>query len=177
MSQIRLGQKQWRQVRSGSFGPLQSNVPQAGRERLWVLTRPHPLALPVPAPFYPCTRTGPSLRPRLRPPVSLSSAWLRPPFPTRSRRPAAEGRGGPGGAALASGRGIRCGVTGKLVGVPGVSFCGSPGSAGRWPGSLPAPTFAGHLVPPSAPSRHGAAAGAQEVTNAGRGEKEGGGGG
>lgn len=39
----------------------------------------------------------------------------------------------------------------------------------------PTPAFAAHLVPPSAPGRHGAAAGAQEVTNAGSKEKEGGG--
>ncbi|XP_070078487.1 serine/threonine-protein kinase 3 isoform X3 [Equus caballus] len=52
-------------------------------------------------------------------------------------RPAAERRGGPGGAALPSGRGIRCGVTGKLVRVPGVSLRGSPGSAGWCLGSFP----------------------------------------
>lgn len=91
-------------------------------------------------------------------------------------RPAAEGRGAPGGAALASGRGIRRGVTGKLVRVPGVS----PVFPGARPAGAPAPrlppSFTAHQIPPSVPRRHGAAASAQEVTNVGNREKEGGGG-
>lgn len=68
---------------------------------------------------------------------SRGRGWLRPLSQDGGRRPAAEGRGGPGGAALSRGRGIRRGVTGKLVRVPGVSPCGSRGSAGRCPGSSP----------------------------------------
>uniref|UniRef100_A0ABI7XU37 non-specific serine/threonine protein kinase n=1 Tax=Felis catus TaxID=9685 RepID=A0ABI7XU37_FELCA len=64
-------------------------------------------------------------------------------------RPAAEGRGAPGGAALASGRGIRRGVTGKLVRVPGVS----PVFPGARPAGAPAPrlppSFTAHQIPPS----------------------------
>nr|XP_051699911.1 serine/threonine-protein kinase 3 isoform X2 [Oryctolagus cuniculus] len=55
--------------------------------------------------------------------------------------PAAEGRGGPGGAALRSGREIRRGVTGKLVRVPGVFLCGSLGLG------LPAPRLHSCLWP------------------------------
>nr|XP_060467509.1 LOW QUALITY PROTEIN: serine/threonine-protein kinase 3 [Panthera onca] len=67
-------------------------------------------------------------------------------------RPAAEGRGAPGGAALASGRGIRRGVTGKLVRVPGVS----PVFPGARPAGAPAPrlppSFTAHQIPPSSPA-------------------------
>lgn len=130
-------------MRSGSFGPLEKNVLQASRDWLWVQIRPQPLALPVRASFLPTPAPGPALScapaPPTSPPTPGPSAWPRPPhwaaagpahpslargrprppFPGRGRRP----RGGAGREEprSARGRGIRCGVTGKLVRVPGVS--------------------------------------------------------
>lgn len=93
---------------------------------------PRPVAGPLPPPPAPPTGSPPR---RLAPPTTPGPRPAPPTLP--GLRPPAEGRGGPGGAAFASGRGIRRGVTGKLVRVPGVSLCGSLGSAGRFLGSLP----------------------------------------
>lgn len=150
-------------MRSGSFGPLEKNVSQASRDWLWVQTRPQPLALPLRVSFLPTPAPGPALScapapapgpsARPRPPhwaaagpahPSKARGRLRPPFPGRPRLPfPGRGRRPRGGAGReeprsARGRGIRRGVTGKLVRVPGVSCCGSPGSAGWCPGTLPA---------------------------------------
>ena len=136
-------------MRSGSFGPLEKNVPQASRDWLWVHTRPQPLALPLRVSFLPTPAPGPALSCAPAPapgPAHPSAApgRLRPPFPRRPRLPSpCRGRRPRGGAGReeprsACGRGIRRGVTGKLVRVPGVSCCGSPGSAGWCPGPLPA---------------------------------------
>lgn len=152
--------------------PAQTHIPLASLKRLWVLTRPCSLALSISPPFPPFPVRRPAL------PSAPESAHVARSLapPTRpGPRPAAEGRGGPGGAALESGRGIRRGVTGKLFRVPGVSLCGSWAPLASAPASFLPPAFAAHQVP-SVPGRHGAAAGAQEVTNAGSGQREGGGG-
>lgn len=88
---------------------------------------------------------------------------------------AAEGRGGPGGATLRGGRGsaveLRESCSEFLEFPSAVPRARSAGA----PAPFLPPAFAAHQVPPRVPGRHGAAAGTQEVTNAGSGEQEGGG--
>lgn len=105
--------------------------------------------------------------PRPAPPT-LPGARLRPPSLDCGRRP----RGGAGRVEprSRSGGGSAAELRESWSGVPGVSLCGSPGSA-----PFLSPAFTASQVPPSAPNRHGAAAGAQEVTIAGSGGEGGGG--
>lgn len=65
---------------------------------------------------------------------------------------------------------------GKVVPSSWSFLCGSRAPPAGGPASFLPLAFAAHQVPPSAPGRHGAAAGPQEVTYAGSGQKVGGGG-
>lgn len=136
-----------------------------------------------PSSFFlrPCTKASSSLRPRIRPPcpesgsahyARIAAGPAHHPWTATGVRGA--GRSGRSQTPEREGDPLRS--YGKVVPSSWSFPLWFLGCAGQCPGFFPSSeAFAAHQVPP-APGRHGAAAGAQEVTNAGSGEREEGGG-